>query len=163
MPETIGYPRPLQAKIPILLGGGGERRTLRLAARYADAVNVMGSLDVVGRKVAVLRQHCADVERDPAEVAVTHLAPTLVGADRPEVTALVDRLRPSRANAARFAAQTNAGTVEDQIERVRALVAAGVDEVIVSLPDLGADTGAAQDPIARFGRVIDAFEGFRDP
>ena len=40
VPEAICYPRPLQAKVPILVGGGGERRTLRLVARYADACNV---------------------------------------------------------------------------------------------------------------------------
>ena len=49
------YPRPLQEPIPILVGGNGERRTLRLAARYADACNVIGEVDVVapeGRRAA---------------------------------------------------------------------------------------------------------------
>ena len=54
-----GYPRPLQEHVPIVLGGGGERRTLRLAARYADAANVLGDLPTVARKAAVLRAHCA--------------------------------------------------------------------------------------------------------
>ena len=157
LPDTSCYPRPLQSAVPILLGGGGERRTLRLAARHADAVNIMGPIDVVRRKVDVLHRHCADVDRDPSEVAVTHFAPTLVGRDRDELRALVDRLRPARATAERFGALVNAGTVTDQIGRIRELADAGVTEVIVSLPDLGADTDASADPVRRFGEVIDAF------
>ena len=60
------YPRPLQQHVPILVGGNGERRTLRLAAKYADACNLIGELDVVRRKVAVLRSHCEDVAAIPA-------------------------------------------------------------------------------------------------
>ena len=55
VPEAMCYPRPLQSHVPMLVGGGGERRTLRLAARYADRANVMGDLSTVRRKGAVLR------------------------------------------------------------------------------------------------------------
>ena len=62
-------PRPVQPGGPkIMIGGGGEKRTLRLVARYADQCNVTGDLSTLTRKIAVLRQHCADVGRDPAEV-----------------------------------------------------------------------------------------------
>ena len=44
VPEALCYPRPLQEHVPIMVGGGGERRTLRLAARYADAANVFGDV-----------------------------------------------------------------------------------------------------------------------
>ncbi len=157
LPETICYPRPLQDKVPILVGGGGERQTLRLAARHADAVNLMGAVDVVARKVDVLHRHCVEADRDPTEVVVTHLAPTLVGADRHELLGLVDQFRPRNLAPARFEAQVNAGTVDDQIGRIRELTDAGVDEVIVSLPDLGIDSGAADEPVERFGAVIEAF------
>ena len=49
--------------MPIVLGGGGERRTLRLAARYADVANVLGDLPTVARKAAVLAAHCAEAGR----------------------------------------------------------------------------------------------------
>ena len=153
LPDTTCYPRPVQARVPILLGGGGEQRTLRLAAHHADAVNLMGSADVVRHKVAVLRQHCAGAERDPAEIAVTHLAPTLLASDRRSLAGLVDRLRPPRVGPDRFAAQVNAGTTDDQIGRVRELADAGVTDVIVSLPDLG----VADDAVERWEDVISAF------
>ncbi|MBW3602276.1 MAG: LLM class F420-dependent oxidoreductase [Actinobacteria bacterium] len=71
--ETVCHPRPLQRHLPILVGGGGERKTLRLVARYADACNIIGAADVVGRKLAILDRHCAEVGRDPAEVERTVL------------------------------------------------------------------------------------------
>ena len=152
VPEALCYPRPLQDRLPILVGGNGERRTLRLAATYADACNIIGELDVVDRKIGALRAHCEAVGRDPAEVEVTQLSTTLVGRTGSEVAALLERLRPRRTSAERFAASVNAGTVDDQIGRFRALANQGVGTAIVSLPDLD-DT----DPIERFGQVIGAF------
>ena len=73
--EAICYPRPLQERIPILVGGSGERRTLRLVARHADACNLFGDPDTVRHKLAVLHEHCATEGRDPAAITVTHLAP----------------------------------------------------------------------------------------
>jgi predicted kinase len=64
--EPTCYPRPLQERVPIIVGGNGERRTLRLVARYADGCNLQGEPDVVAAKVAVLRRHCDEVGRDPA-------------------------------------------------------------------------------------------------
>jgi hypothetical protein len=76
-----------------------------------------------------------------------------VGDDHRHLSDLVDRLRPRQAKPDAYRAAVGAGTVEDQVDRVHALVDAGVDEVIVSLPDLGDDPA----PVERFGRVIDRF------
>jgi alkanesulfonate monooxygenase SsuD/methylene tetrahydromethanopterin reductase-like flavin-dependent oxidoreductase (luciferase family) len=64
-------PPPVQAHLPIMIGGSGEKKTLRTVARYADIWNGMGPLDLMRHKVEVLRQHCADVGRDPSEIEFT--------------------------------------------------------------------------------------------
>lgn len=61
-------PRPVQEHLPILIGGGGEKVTLRLVAQYADAWNVAGPAALVAQKSEVLRQHCERLGRDPATV-----------------------------------------------------------------------------------------------
>ncbi len=68
-PPALSRPR-----IPILVGGGGERTTLRLVARYADACNVFGAPDMLRHKFDVLRRHCASVGRDYAEIERTNLS-----------------------------------------------------------------------------------------
>jgi len=62
-PQSISRPRP-----PIMIGGGGERKTLRLVAQYADACNVFGGPETIHHKYEVLREHCAAVGRDPDEI-----------------------------------------------------------------------------------------------
>jgi F420-dependent oxidoreductase-like protein len=70
--ETLCRPAPVSRPRPrILIGGGGERKTLRLVAQYADACNLMGTPDEVAHKIDVLRRHCDAVGRDPAEIEVT--------------------------------------------------------------------------------------------
>jgi F420-dependent oxidoreductase-like protein len=151
LPDTTCYPRPL-GRVPIVLGGGGERRTLRLAARYADAANVMGDIPTVRRKRDVLQAHCAAVGRDPEQVELTQLSTTLIGADDRQVAELLDRLRPRQQDPARYAAAVNAGTVDDHIGRFRQLAEAGVGEVVIRLPDLTDPT-----PLERAATVISAF------
>lgn len=134
--EALSYPRPLQERVPIILGGSGERRTLRLAAQYADACNVFGNASTVRHKADVLRAHCVDVSRDPSEVEVTQLSTVLVGTNDQQVRELVEQHRPRRQDPARYAASVNAGTVADQVGRFRELAEAGASEVMVRLPNL---------------------------
>ena len=61
-------PRPVQAHLPLMIGGGGEKKTLRIVAEHADMWNVFGTPDVLVHKDAILREHCADVGRDPATI-----------------------------------------------------------------------------------------------
>jgi alkanesulfonate monooxygenase SsuD/methylene tetrahydromethanopterin reductase-like flavin-dependent oxidoreductase (luciferase family)/predicted kinase len=127
VPEAMSYPRPLQEQVPILVGGSGPRRTLRLVARYADACNLTGSPDAVSAALAVLQQHCADAGRDPATIEVTHLS---------TVRVVPDAARPAPAAAARGRLPVVTGTVEDHVLRIGALRAAGVGHVILALDDV---------------------------
>ncbi len=67
--SRLGKLNPLPTrKIPVLIGGGGEKKTLRLVAKHADIWHGFGDVDVAARKVRILDQHCAEVGRDPAEI-----------------------------------------------------------------------------------------------
>lgn len=148
--EALCYPRPLQARIPIVVGGSGERRTLRLVARSADGCNLFGEPAVVVNKIAALARHCDELGRDVREIDISHLSTVLISTDREELATTIDRLRPKRVGAERFARETNAGTVDDHYERSMRLRDAGVATLIVRLVDV-AEPGAVE----RLGTLID--------
>jgi F420-dependent oxidoreductase-like protein len=134
VPAALCYPRPLQERVPILVGGAGERRTLRLVARHADACNLIGRRADIRHKIAVLHEHCAAEGRDPATVRITQLEQACV-------------IAPGEPRAGRGAA-----TVEEHIGRCRELAEAGVQTAIVGL-----STADGPDAVRRFGDVIAAF------
>jgi alkanesulfonate monooxygenase SsuD/methylene tetrahydromethanopterin reductase-like flavin-dependent oxidoreductase (luciferase family) len=142
VPEAMSYPRPLQEHVPILVGGSGPRRTLRLVAEYADACNLTGGPDAVAAALAVLHRHCADAGRDPASIEVTHLS---------TIRVVPGGARSTSAPAARGRVRVVTGTVEDQALRITALRAAGVDHLILALDDVW-EPGA----IDRLGALITA-------
>jgi alkanesulfonate monooxygenase SsuD/methylene tetrahydromethanopterin reductase-like flavin-dependent oxidoreductase (luciferase family)/predicted kinase len=135
LPETTSYPRPV-ATIPVVVGGSGERRTLRIAAAHGDACNLPAADEtVLAHKIEVLRRHCSEVGRDPAEVAVTVLDLPVVGRDRDDVWARVERHR-GRTAAAAYAARTHAGTVAEHRARHAGLADLGATTVFLATPDL---------------------------
>ena len=151
LPETTCYPRPA-GQVPVIVGGSGERRTLRIAARLGDGCNLpSGPDDVLDRKLSVLRAHCADADRDPASLLVTVLDLPVVGRDREHAAALVERLR-GRTAAAVFAKRHHAGTAGQHVDRYRLLAARGVHWVFVALPDL-----AGPEDVLRLAPVTRAF------
>src|SRR6201996_8551153 len=76
-------------KIPVLIGGGGEKKTLRLVAQHADIWHSFADVETLTRKSAILRQHCADVGRDPSEIEIS----TGVGGEDGKPEELGPRLR----------------------------------------------------------------------
>jgi len=134
LPETTCYPRPV-GQLPLIIGGGGERRTLRIAAQWGDACNVRGDLDTVLHKTRVLRRWCDEVGRPHDEVAVTVLDVAVIGTSREDTWARVERLR-RRTRAADYAARHHAGEVASHRERYLRLFEAGVSTVFLALPDL---------------------------
>jgi alkanesulfonate monooxygenase SsuD/methylene tetrahydromethanopterin reductase-like flavin-dependent oxidoreductase (luciferase family) len=149
LPETTCYPRPV-GRVPILVGGDGERRTLRIVAELADGCNVPSDAGRLPGRIQVLRRHCADVGRDPAEVEITVLDLPVVGRNREDTAARVERLR-GRTPAAAFAARHSAGVAADHARRYRELADLGVGTVFLALPDL-ADAA----DLARCGPLLEA-------
>lgn len=85
MENVRNDPLPVQRHLPLLVGGGGEKVTLRLVARYADANNVGGGFESVKRKEAILRQHCEEVGRDQSEIErTTNIGPVIIRDTREE-------------------------------------------------------------------------------
>jgi alkanesulfonate monooxygenase SsuD/methylene tetrahydromethanopterin reductase-like flavin-dependent oxidoreductase (luciferase family)/predicted kinase len=134
VPEAVCYPRPIQERVPIIVGGSGEKRTLRLVARHADACNLFGEPDVIRHKVAVLRAHCEAEGRDPSTVKVTQHSEAAV----------------MSAGGERYSDAV--GTVEEHVGRFRLLAGAGVQQVFVALHEDG-----TTEQIERFAEVIAAF------
>jgi alkanesulfonate monooxygenase SsuD/methylene tetrahydromethanopterin reductase-like flavin-dependent oxidoreductase (luciferase family)/predicted kinase len=150
LPETTCYPRPA-SPIPVIVGGGGEKRTLAIAARLGDGCNLPSDLGTLDRKLAVFRQHCVAAGRDPAQAEVTVLDIPVIGRDRAEAASIVEKLR-GRTTAAAFAQRHHAGPADEHIGRYRLLADRGVTTVFVSLPYL---TGP--EDVLRLGPVAAAF------
>jgi F420-dependent oxidoreductase-like protein len=108
-PQALERPHP-----PIIIGGGGERKTLRLVAQYADASNVFGSADTLRHKFAVLRAHCDDVGRDYSTIERTNL----------NIAEIEPEGQAARDSASRF------------LERAAAWADAGSHHAIVSVRDV---------------------------
>jgi alkanesulfonate monooxygenase SsuD/methylene tetrahydromethanopterin reductase-like flavin-dependent oxidoreductase (luciferase family) len=134
LPETTCYPRPA-SRIPIIVGGSGEKRTLAIAARLGDGCNLPSDIGTLDRKLAIFREHCVAAGRDPAKAEVTVLDIPVIGRDREDAASIVEKLR-GRTPAAVFARRHHAGTAEDHIGRYRLLAERGVRTVFVALPDL---------------------------
>jgi F420-dependent oxidoreductase-like protein len=126
-------PRPIRPDgIPMMIGGGGEKRTLKLVATYADACNITGSIDTIKHKVDVLHRHCADVGRDPAEVSVTRMSTLVLTNSAEETQQTLDFL--IAAAGAEAAEGFTIGQEDDLLAMVAASAEAGVDECIFNLP-----------------------------
>ena len=122
--------------IPIMIGGLGEKRTLRTLARYGDMWNLDGfavgkeenlqyggmSLELFNRKVDILHRHCEKAGRDPSEISLTISMPTKLSKDKSETDAFIKQVGPG----------TVAGTADYIVSRVGEFMEAGVDEIMFS-------------------------------
>lgn len=132
--EVRNDPPPIQRRLPLLVGGGGERRTLRTVARYADACNIGGGIDNVRRKEEVLLQRCEEIGRDPAEIERTTGTGVIVIRDSLEEAKQVLRDTFARNGKARTWGDQPIGTAEMVAERLRPFVELGYRHLIVGSP-----------------------------
>jgi len=124
-------PKPLQDPLPLLVGGGGEKRTLRVAARFADEWNVWGTPELLAHKGAVLERHCEDVGRDPTAIARSTQALLFMSDDQEFLQRIRDADMPR---------PMLIGTPAEITETLLRYREAGVDEFIVpdfTLPAVG--------------------------
>jgi F420-dependent oxidoreductase-like protein len=119
-------PPPVQRRIPIMVGGVGERKTLRSVARHADMWNSQAPLADTPHKLEVLRAHCADVGRDPATLELTYNCKIILRDDPAEARRVLDaQLRANTLDPAAPDHSFWAGTVEGIAERLGAFVDLG--------------------------------------
>jgi F420-dependent oxidoreductase-like protein len=128
--EARVVPRP-QRRIPIMIGGSGEKKTLRMVAELADLCNVGGTAGLVARKLAILDEHCAAVGRDPREVKRTAMVSLFVSPNDTERDGLRQLVGYDNADTRD---RMIVATADEATENIAAIVAAGADEVIVNLP-----------------------------
>jgi len=134
---ALNFPRPVQAGgIPILIGGSGERKTLRLVARHADACNLFGDLATVRHKLAVLDRHCEEAGRDPAEITKTRLGGLVIAESAAAAEQQGRRMAESLGmDPARYASYVIAGDPDAVCEQVAAYLDTGLDGLIFNMTD----------------------------
>jgi F420-dependent oxidoreductase-like protein len=135
--DALNVPRPVTpGGPPILVGGSGEKWTLRLVAERADACNIFGDVETIRHKLSVIEQHCADVERDPAEITTTRLGTILIGRTHEEALAKLPALAARRGLSEEDALKVaTVGTPESVAEQAQAFLDAGLDALLFNLPD----------------------------
>src|SRR6185312_13250475 len=126
-------PKPIQKPSPpILVGGSGERKTLRVVAKYADACNLFGSIETVRKKLSVLNEHCKSVGRDYDSILKTKLGIVIIDADKESAkNRLQETLRGMPEDQIReFAIY---GTPEDVLGQIELFEEVGIQYLIVDL------------------------------
>jgi F420-dependent oxidoreductase-like protein len=148
---AYNVPQPVQPEGPkILIGGGGERKTLRLVARYADLWNGFGTPDEIRHKLEVIAEHCRDVGRDPPEIVTTRLGTLALADTMDEAERLRDAFQRRRGiDDAGVSAGLTWGTADVVAERVQEYLDTGLGGMIFNLPP-----GSTPDDVRRAGRLL---------
>ena len=136
-------PKPVQQPLPLLIGGGGEQRTLRIAAKYANEWNVWGTPEVLARKGAILDQYCQEIGRDPKSIKHSTQGMLVLTDD----SAAVERMKASGRPVIGGDGPGVRAVIEQYAE-------AGVDEVIIPDFNLGASVEAKMAIMDRFANEV---------
>ena len=127
-------PKPIRGDIPIMIGGSGERKTLRMVAQYADASNFFGDPERIRHLVGVLEDHCERLERDPAEITKTRLGTVIIASTQEEAEQRFERVRQSANMPAERLATWIVGDPDTVAEKCSELLDAGLDALIFNTP-----------------------------
>ena len=134
--NALNNPR-LRPSIPIMLGGSGEQKTFRLAARFADHMNIICDRQDIPRKVAALRERCAEIGRDPATLPTSFLAMVIMTESGDRARAIMERVPPERR------ARVFAGTPDEVAESLQKdVLDQGIDGLTINMVVNGHEPGA---------------------
>ena len=134
--EAMNHPAPL-GRIPVMIGGGGERKTLRMVAQYADESNLICAADEVPRKLEALDRHCADLGRDRSEITVSYQTSACIAPTHEQaITELEDYLARQPEAAARRAGAI-VGSPDEVAEQYAKLLELGIDGFTINAPPNG--------------------------
>lgn len=146
--DAFSAPRPIQHRLPVLVGGAGPRKTLRIVARHADAWNSSGSPDQIAERIRVLGDHCRDVGRDPAAIELTASITPIVRDDPAEAERVAaSQARHNGVDEIPYGPILR-GSPTQLADRLRPFVALGVRHFIARLP-----TPFDHETIERMGEV----------
>ena len=134
--EAINSPAPL-GRIPVMIGGGGEKKTLRMVAQYADESNLIAAPEDLPRKLDVLAAHCERLGRDRSEITVTTQTSACIAPTEEQATAEFEAYLARNPAAEVRRASTIVGSPEQVAERYSTLLESGIDGVTVNSPANG--------------------------
>ena len=134
---ALNYPRPIRpGGIPILVGGGGEQKTLKLVAKYADACNLFGDVATIRHKLEVLQRHCDAIGRDPAEITKTRLGGLAIAETNAEAEQKARAMAQARGmDPARMREYLVVGDPDSVCEQLAKYLDAGLDGMIFNMHD----------------------------
>ncbi len=154
--NAFNNPKPIRGDIPILIGGSGEKKTLRFVAKYADGSNLFGDVAHVKHLLGVLEGHCEDVGRDPAEITKTRMGRLYIAHSHEAAEKKLDAAVAKSNDPDRERAQAFMGEPDEVAEQVQAYLDAGLDGITLSMPDVH-DT----EMVALAGETLGAVIGTR--
>ena len=134
--EAFNNPKPIRGDIPIMIGGSGEKKTLRMVAQYADASNFFGDAERLRHLVGVLEGHCERLGRDPAEITKTRLGTIVIAPTQEEADAKLERLVQMTRMDPERRAMVLTGDPDTVAEKASGLLESGIDGLIFNSPEV---------------------------
>jgi F420-dependent oxidoreductase-like protein len=134
--SAVNSPQPLRGDIPILVGGSGERKTLRLVAQYADGCNVFGDVARARHLMGVLDGHCEAVGRDPSAITRTRMGAAFVAPTHEQGLRKLDAAKQAGLPEERARMLALAGGPEAIAEQTQAFLDVGIEGLTLSIPDV---------------------------
>ena len=127
LPEPIQKPHP-----PIMIGGGGEKQTLRVVAKYADACNLFGGPQTIKAKLEVLKKHCSEVGRDYNEIVKSNLMTVIIAEDKQDLADALVGIREPGVSDEELDEMLLYGNPDEVAAKIERLIQAGLQYLIVN-------------------------------